>query len=302
MNSFIKMKTTRKDFGALTEQLNKADSGSNGSNYNDDRVWQYKADEKGNFYGEIRFLPTAEGDDAPFVKTYRHFFKGDNGRWFVANCPTTLGSGYPCPCCEENTRYLEGFGGWNDAPEKAKNVVRSRKRNQQYVSNIYVVKDPANPENEGKVFLFKYGPRIYQKLVSAISPEFEDESPIDPFDLWEGATFKLKVRKVDGQTSYDRSEFDEPSALSNDDEELEKIWRSQYKLSEFTDPEKFESYDTLKTRLNRALGTTDSTPVSAEQMAKTEVMNKTVEEKPVSKTIEDDEDDTMAFFENLAKD
>ena len=170
MTQFTKMKAKRKDFGALADQLNKGDQGSSSSNYNDDRVWQYKADEKGNYYGEIRFLPTADGDDAPFVKTFRHFFKSDIGKWFIADCPTTLGKGNPCPVCDENTRHLEGYGGWTDAPEKEKNVVRNRKRNQQYVSNILVVKDPANPSNEGKVMLFKYGPRIYQKLVGAITP------------------------------------------------------------------------------------------------------------------------------------
>ena len=312
MSNFSKMKSKRKDFGALAAQLNKGETQkSSSSSYEDDRVWKYKADEKGNYYGEIRFLPTADGDDAPFVKTFRHFFKSDTGKWFIAECPTTLGAGNPCPCCEENTRYLEGFGGWGDAPEKAKTVVRNRKRNQQYVSNIYVVKDPANPENEGKTMLFKYGPRIYQKLLGAITPEFEDESPIDPFDLWEGATFKLKVRKVDGQTSYDKSEFSEAGPLSTDDDELERIWKSQHKLAEFIDPAKFEAYDALKTRLARALGTAPGgAPVTAEGMAKADVANQTVAEAPAGKTVDvvdedesdsdSDDDDTMSFFENLA--
>lgn len=307
MGNFSKMKAKRKDFGALAEQLNKGEQGQSSSGYQDDRVWQYKADEKGNYYGEIRFLPTAEGDDAPFVKTFRHFFKSDSGKWFIADCPTTLGAGNPCPCCEENTRYLEDFGGWKDAPEKAKQVVRNRKRNQQYVSNIMVVKDPANPDNEGKVMLFKYGPRIYQKILGAIAPEFEDETPLDPFDLWEGATFKLKVRKVDGQTSYDKSEFSAPSPLSDDDDKLEEIWKSQHKLAEFTNPEKFESYDKLKTRLEKALGSVGDAPKTAEAMAKKDVADKVADAEPVSKTVDldddagDDDDDTMSFFENLAK-
>jgi hypothetical protein len=294
------MKSKKKDFAALAAKLGDEGTGTKKS-YEDSRFWKYQADEKGNYSGVIRFLPTADTDDMPYVKTFAHFFKSEIGKWYIADCPTTVKEN--CPVCEENTRYLEGFGGWQSAPETAKAFVRNRKRNQSYTANIYVVKDPANPDNEGKVFLFKYGYRIQEKILGSISPEFDDETPIDPFDFWGGANFKLKVRKLDGQTSYDKSEFDSPSQLLEDESEMEILWGKQHKLTEFVDPAKFESYEKLSEKLNRALGknANASEPTTAEALSKT----KTSPPKKVERVVEevqddDDDDDTLDFFKNLA--
>lgn len=303
MSHFNKMKSKKVNFAALAAKL--GDEGGGKKNYEDSRFWKYQADEKGNYSGVIRFLPTADTDDMPYVKTFAHFFKSEIGKWYIADCPTTIKES--CPVCDENNRYLAGFGGWNSAPEAAKTYVRNRKRNQSYTANIYVVKDPANPDNEGKVFLFKYGYRIQEKIHGAISPEFDDETPIDPFDFWGGANFKLKVRKLDGQTSYDKCEFDKPTQLLVDDSDMEDVWNKQYKLSEFIDPEKFESYDKLKEKLDRALGSNSggSVPKTADELSKTKTseskkVEKVMEEPESGVSVPDDDDGTMDFFKNLA--
>jgi len=220
--SFANLKK-QSSLGSLTaklvqevEKLNKTSSSG------DDRLWKIERDKSGNGYAVIRFLPAPDGEDDSFVQVWSHAFQGTGG-WYIENSLTTLGRKDPV---SEMNREL-----WNSGNKSDQDIVRQRKRKLSYYSNIYVVKDPAHPENEGKVFLFKYGKKIFEKITSALQPEFEDETPVDAFDLWKGANFKLKVRMADGYPNYDKSEFDSPSVLGSfDDEELETIWKKQYSL------------------------------------------------------------------------
>jgi hypothetical protein len=245
MSNFANLKKQSK-LGSLTEKLVKeVEKMNNSSSNKDERMWSLTVDKAQNGYAVIRFLPSPDGEDLPFVKLYSHAFQGPSG-WFIDNCATTLNQ--KCPVCEHNGQL------WNSGSDSNKEVARKQKRKLSYISNIYVVKDPGNPENEGKNFLFKYGKKIFDKLTTAMQPEFEDESPIDPFDFWQGANFKLKAKNVAGYRNYDSSEFATPSALLDDDDAMEAIWKNQYSLSEFLSPDQFKSYEELKTRLDAVLG------------------------------------------------
>jgi hypothetical protein len=214
--------------------------------YKDDRIWKPGIDKAGNGYAVIRFLPEIAGEDTPFVSVYSHAFKGKGG-WLFENCPTTLGE--KCPVCEANTEL------WNSGIEDDKNIARNRKRKLTYISNILVLEDPANPENKGKVFLYQYGTKIFQKIQGLAHPEYQDETAVDPFNFWTGADFKIKIRNVGGYVNYDRSEFAAPAPLlGGDDKKLEELWKKQYALKEFTDKSQFKSYDELKARLKKATG------------------------------------------------
>ena len=272
--------------------------------YVDDRIWKPVMDKTGNGFAIIRFLPASKGEELPWAKLWNHAFQGPTGQWYIENSLTTIGNNDPVS--EHNSAL------WNSGVESDKEIARRQKRKLQYYSNIYVVKDSANPENEGKVFLYRFGKKIFDKVMETMQPAFEDETPVNPFDFWEGANFKLKLRKVDGYWNYDKSEFDAPSALLNgDDAELEALWEKQYSLSEFTAPSNFKSYDELQTRLNTVLsGTTtvgnvtdfktgqafDDSPVE------TVVVDTKEEPAPtVSVTSSDEDDDTMSYFEKLAE-
>jgi len=222
----------------LTSEATKINKSS--ESYKDDRFWRPELDKSSNGFAVIRFLPAVDGEDLPWAKYYSHGFQGKGG-WFIENCPTTLGQ--KCPVCESNSEL------WNSGMEKDKDIARNRKRRLHYVSNIMIVSDPANPQNEGKVFLYKFGKKIFDKINEAMNPEFDDEEKINPFDVWGGANFKLKVRKVAGFINYDKSEFESASALfDGDDAKLEEIWKTQYALTEFTDAKNFKSYDELRTK------------------------------------------------------
>ena len=261
--------------------------------YVDERLWKPELDTSGNGYAVLRFLPAIEGEDLPWVKLFSHAFQGPTGQWFIENSRTTLGRGDvgKDPVSEYNTSL------WNSGVETDKEIARKQKRKLSYYSNIYVVSDSKNPHNEGKVFLFRYGKKIFDKLMAAMQPEFEDESPINPFDFWKGANFKLKIRKVDGYWNYDKSEFEAPSPILDDDSAIERIWKEQYSLADFTAPSNFKSYDELKTRLDAVL--------SGKQV----VSNQTVEDEPIAqpkvdtKPVESkqgEEEDTMDYFNKLA--
>ena len=222
------------------EKINKSKGGA------DERFWKPELDKSGNGYAVIRFLPAPDGEDMPWAKVYSHAFQGPGG-WYIENSLTTIDQKDPVG---EVNRKL-----WNSGIDADKDTARKQKRKLTYYTNIYVVRDPAHPENEGKVFLYKFGKKIYDKITAAMQPEFEDETPINPFDLWEGANFKLKICKVAGYWNYDKSEFDSQSALSKDDDELEGIWKKEYSLSAFTTPDQFKTYDELQSRLSEVLGT-----------------------------------------------
>ena len=302
--SFSDLKKQSK-LGSLTEKLVKEVEKMNTSgNSSDDRLWKLECDKANNGYAVIRFLPAPDGEDLPFVKVYSHAFQGPGG-WIIDNCATTLNQ--KCPVCEHNS------GLWNSGIDSNKEVARKQKRKLTYVSNIYVVKDPANPDNEGKVFLFKYGKKIFDKLTEAMQPEFEDETPIDPFDFWTGANFKLKAKNVAGYRNYDSSEFAAQGALLNDDDAMEAIWKKQYSLVEFIAPDQFKSYEEMKKRLESVLGGKSAridsevedednyrgpAPSLTEDL-RTELSNL----KPTrSVAVDDDEDsdETLSYFEKLA--
>ena len=293
--------------GSLTEKLVKEVEKMNSSgSSSDERVWKLDCDKSGNGYAVIRFLPAPDGEDLPFVKVYSHAFQGPGG-WLIDNCLTSINQ--KCLVCEHNS------GLWNNGTDAGKEVARKQKRKLTYVSNIYVVKDPANPSNEGKVFLFKYGKKIFDKITEAMQPEFEDESPIDPFDFWQGANFKLKAKNVAGYRNYDSSEFASQSALLDDDDAMEAIWKKQYSLADFMSPSEFKTYEELKKRLSSVLGT-KNTRIAEEVEDEDDYRGSTKELdddlrselnnlKPTRSApapAEDDDDDALSYFARLAED
>jgi len=248
MSSFANLKRNRSSLEKLSKAVEATQSTGEGSK-DDTRFWQPEVDKAGNGMAVIRFLPApgVDGDDAlPWVRVFSHGFQGPGG-WFIDNCLTTLND--KCPVCEHNNTL------WNSGIEANKDVARKQKRKLSYVANILVISDPSNPENEGQVKLFKFGKKIFDKITEAMNPEFADETPVNPFDMWEGANFKLKIRNVEGYRNYDKSEFAEKSALlDGDDAKLEALWKQEYSLKEFLDPKHFKPYEVLKARLDKVLG------------------------------------------------
>ena len=228
----------------LVSQVEKMNKGSNGV---DDRLWKPEVDKAGNGYAVIRFLPAPDGEDLPWAKLYTHAFQASGG-WYIENSLTTLGQ--KDPVSEHNSQL------WNSGVDSDKEVARKQKRKLSYYSNVYVVKDPSNPANEGKVFLFRYGKKIFDKITAAMQPEFEDEQAINPFDFWAGANFKIKIKKVAGYWNYDSSEFAAPAPLLDDDDAMEAVWKQEYSLAELVAPDQFKSYEDLKKRLDYVLGLT----------------------------------------------
>ena len=242
--SFADLKAKANDMSALVGAA--GTSTTEKKSYGDDRMWKPTVDKAGNGYAVIRFLPAVEGDDLPWAKYWDHFFQGPTGQWYVEKSLTTIGK--DDPVSEMNSKL------WNTGIEADKDTARKRKRRLHYVSNIYVVSDPENPENEGKVFLYTYGAKIFEKIMDSMQPKFQDESPVNPFDMWKGANFKMKIANVAGYRNYDRSEFANAEALNADDSVLEGIYNQQHSLNEFTDPSSFKSYSELNLKLTRVLG------------------------------------------------
>ena len=282
----------KNNLDSLLDAAQKENAPQEKKSYVDERLWRPQLDKSGNGYAVIRFLPPCDGENLPWAKLWSHAFQGPTGQWYIENSLTTLSQ--KDPVSEHNTRL------WNSGVESDKEIARKQKRKLQYYSNIYVVSDTKNPDNEGKVFLYRFGKKIFDKLMEAMQPAFEDETPINPFDFWTGANFKLKIRKVDGYWNYDKSEFDNVSTLSDNDDELEKIYKSQYSLNEFTAPTNFKSYDELKTRLDMVLSGTVAVSTVETLMDDEQTAPVVVDTKAVSAT--DDEDDAMSYFEKLASD
>jgi hypothetical protein len=303
--SFKDLKKKSKDISKLTQELDKLNKGG-AESYKDDRFWKPELDQASNGFAVIRFLPVVDGEDVPWARIFSHGFQGKGG-WLIENCPTTLGK--KCPICEGNNEL------WNSGNEDDKTVARDRKRKLSYVSNIMVVSDPKHPENEGKIFLFKYGKKIFDKLMEKIQPEFPDDEPINVFDFWQGANFKLKIRKVAGYVNYDKSEFETPSALlGGEDAKLEELWKKQYALKEFTSAENFKSYDELKTKMDTVLkGGNESKAKSAEEMEEIEAEAEArfgspkmrpapkMSEKKIAVDEDAEEENALSYFEKLAK-
>jgi len=290
-------KTSGNDLDTLTNQLEKLNP-QREARRGDDRFWQPTVDKAGNGYAVVRFLPASANEEVPFVRVFSHGFQGPGG-WYIESSLSTIGRKDPVG---ELNQTL-----WNTGGDEGKEQARKQKRKLQFVSNIYVVKDPGNPENEGKVFLYKYGKKIWDKIEAQMNPEFEDETKVNPFDLWQGADFKLKIRKVAGYRNYDSSEFDSPTPLLDDDERLEGIWNKQHGLNEFVDPNNFKSYEELKQKLDRVLGKTVSTTTAAETMIEQEEdswepTESSTPTNPLSQSPQvADDDDDMAFFKKLAE-
>jgi len=281
----------------LLQQVQKDESpATEKKSYVDERLWKPNVDKSGNGYAVIRFLPAPKGEELPWVRVWNHAFQGPTGQWYIENSLTTLNQ--KDPVSEYNTVL------WNSGVESDKEIARKQKRKLKYYSNIYVVSDPSNPENEGKVFLYAYGKKIFDKLMEAMQPAFEDETPINPFDLWEGANFKLKIRKVDGYWNYDKSEFESTSQLAGDDAALEAIYNKEHSLADFLAPTNFKSYDELKTRLDAVLsGTVVATKTAAVMAEEDEAPFKPdfkSEPAPTMSSVDDDDDDAMSYFEKLA--
>ena len=308
--SFADLKKQSK-LGSLTQKLVKEveKMNNNGGGSTDDRFWKLECDKGGNGYAVIRFLPAPDSEDLPFVKLYSHAFQGPGG-WYIENSLTTLGQ--KDPVSEYNTML------WNNGTDLGKETARKQKRKLTYISNIYVVKDPANPENEGKVFLYKYGKKIFDKLTAAMQPEFEDEEAIDPFDFWQGANFKLKAKNVAGYRNYDSSEFARQDPLLDDDDAMEEIWKGQYSLQEFVAADQFKDYDALKKRLDYVLGN-KGTPSFQDQETVEEEENfrrenrgenlddlsegrsKSFNSPDIMPSSTEDDDDALSYFAKLAE-
>ena len=289
---FSTLKKGRSNFDSLIKEVDKIATPQQESQ-KDERFWQPEVDKAGNGSAVIRFLPPPKGEDLPWVRIWNHAFKGPTGKWYIENSLTTLGK--PDPVSELNSEL------WNSGNEDNKKIAQAQKRKLVYISNIYVVKDPAHPENEGKVFLYKYGKKIFDKIKDVMQPLFEDEEPINPFDFWKGANFKLKIRNVENYRNYDKSSFDS-SSLLGDDDDLEKIWNKQHSLQEFLDPRYFKSYDELKSKLETVLSTTGSSMVKAEDVEfETSKPKSSPRPKAPELDLEDD-DESLSYFAKLAND
>ena len=290
--SFADLKKKSGSFEKLQAELDKVNNPV--TSFGDDRFWKPELDKSGNGYAVIRFLPQPTGEDLPWVRIWSHAFKGPGG-WYIENSLTTLNK--KDPVSEYNTEL------WNSGLESDKDTARKQKRILKYYSNVLIVSDPKHPENEGKIFLFRYGKKIHDKLAEVINPQFEDETAYDPFDFWKGANFKLKVRKVDGFWNYDKSEFDGSSEVFDGDEgKLEELYGKLYSLTQFLKEDNFKSYDDLKSKLNRTLtgsgvqGTVEKfTPTPKGDKAETPTT-------PASSVVDEGEEDTLSYFAKLADD
>ena len=281
----------------LLQQVQKDESPSTEKkSYVDERLWKPQVDKAGNGYAVLRFLPAPKGEELPWVRVWNHAFQGPTGQWFIENSLTTLNQ--KDPVSEYNSQL------WNSGVESDKEIARKQKRKLQYYSNVYIVQDSTNPENEGKVMLYRYGKKIFDKLMETMQPAFEDEKAINPFDLWEGANFKLKIRKVDGYWNYDKSEFDSVTPLKSTDEELESIWNAEHSLADFVAPSNFKSYDELKTRLDAVLsGTVVAAKTAAAMIEEDETpFTPTFKSEPAPQptSVDNEDDDAMSYFEKLA--
>lgn len=283
------------NFDKLNKELSKLNS-SNQSGNSDDRIWKCATDKSGNGFAIIRFLPAPNAEDFPFVRIWDHGFQGPGG-WYIEKSLTTLGENDPVS--EFNSKL------WNSGLESDKELARKQKRRLSYYSNIYVIKDPANPANEGKVFLYKYGKKIFDKIQDLMTPQFEDEQPVNPFDFWNGANFKLKVRNLEGYPNYDKSEFEASGPLSDDDDELETIYKQQHSLQELLARKNFKSYDELTAKLNKALGL-NAAPQRAQSIPEQKPAEVRARDPEPAKgistpPIQGDEDDDLDWFKQLAE-
>jgi len=297
MSDFSQFKRNRNSLEKLTKAIQDTTQPAESGSKEDTRFWQPEVDKAGNGMAIIRFLPgpSVDGDDGlPWVRVFNHGFQGPGG-WYIENSLTTLGQ--KDPVSEYNSTL------WNSGIEANKEIARKQKRRLTYISNILVVSDPKHPENEGQIKLYKYGKKIFDKINETMNPEFPDEKPVNPFDFWEGANFKLKIRQVEGYRNYDKSEFESPAPLfDGDDDKLEALWKKEYSLKEFLEPKHFKSYDVLKAKLDKVLGFDGESPIAKTKAedAKLKTYDDDVQEIMSKKTPALDEDDDLNYFTSLA--
>jgi hypothetical protein len=296
INTLRKMRN--QDFGKISSEFEKiANPQSETKSYQDDRFWKLEADKAGNGTATLRFLPRAEGDELPWIKIFSHGFQGPTGKWYIENSLTTIGENDPVG--ELNSRL------WNTGSDADKETARKQKRKLSYYANVLVVSDPKHPENEGKVKLFKFGKKIFDKIMDKARPTFEDETPMNVFDFWEGADFKLRMRKVDGYPNYDQSAFQEPSPVANSEDEILSIANSQYKLAEFVDKKNFKTYEELARKLASVLESSGGSTQNAASIADDdddEPIRQVKVTAPKNKVsiASDDDEDAMSFFKKIA--
>jgi len=299
--SFANLKRNSASVNDLLQAANQlsGQSETDKKSYVDERIWKPTVDKAGNGYAVIRFLPAPEGEDLPWARFWDHAFQGPTGQWFIEKSLTSIGQNDPVS--ELNSKL------WNSGNDDDKATVRKQKRRLNYVTNIMVLSDPGNPENEGKVFLYKFGKKIYDMIMDVMQPQFQDEQPVNPFDFWEGADFKLKIRKVEGYRNYDKSEFSAKTALvGGDDAKLEGIYNSLYSLKEFTDPSTYKSYEELQAKLNSVLNGTSAPAATAETVAMDSTPAPTYNEAPAVEPAstpapsDSEDDDTLSYFAKLA--
>ena len=293
--SFQNLKRNRDQISKLVQAAESAGGTAEKKNYDDERIWKPTVDKAGNGYAVLRFLPAAEGQELPWVRYWDHAFKGPTGLWYIENSLTSIGQADPVG--ELNSRL------WNTGNDADKDKARAQKRRLHYVTNVLVVQDPSNPANEGKVFLYKFGKKIFDKIMDVMQPQFADEQPVNPFDFWEGADFKLKIRNVEGYRNYDKSEFASPTALYESDEsKLEGIYNQLHNLGEFTDPSNYKTYDELKQKLMRVLG--EESTAGAYTVREEAKINEPAPAPQAPVTAEEmnvsNDDDTMSYFARLA--
>jgi len=290
--SFAELKRSGKtSLDALLQETNKLTNNEGNKGGADTRFWQPEVDKAGNGYAIIRFLPAPKGEDIPWVRLFNHGFQGPGG-WYIENSLTTLNK--KDPVSEYNSTL------WNRGDDAGKEQARKQKRRLLYIANVYIVKDQLHPENEGQVKLYRFGKKIFDKLNEAMNPQFEDEKPLNPFDLWEGANFMLKIRNLDGYRNYDKSEFGESGPLLDDESKMEGVWNSEFKLGEFIDPSKFKTYDELKQKLDKVLalsGGSQPSSTAEQTQLETAPAPSAGKSSPPPKT---DEDDNLDFFQKLA--
>jgi hypothetical protein len=295
MSSFAALKRNKSSFEKLSKAIEATTQPAEAGSKDDNRFWQPEVDKSGNGMAIIRFLsaPSVDGDDAlPWVRVFNHGFQGPGG-WLIDNCLTTING--KCPICEHNTTL------WNSGIEANKEIVRKQKRKLSYYANILIVSDPKHPENEGQVKLFKFGKKIFDKITEAMNPDFPDEKPMNPFDFWEGANFKLKIRNVEGYRNYDKSEFDSPSAvLGGDDDKIEALWKKEYSLKEFLEAKNFKAPEQLKARLEKVLGF-EGAPIRSKAEDEVSVMKSSVVDDEILKKVSATDDEDMDFFKSLAE-
>ena len=304
---FASLKKNRsKTLDKLNSQLDKLTTKSY-SDPNEGKIWKPTRDKAGNGFAIIRFLPAPQGEEMPFIRIWDHGFQGPTGLWYIEKSLTTIGQ--DDPVSEYNAKL------WNSGLESDKEVARKQKRRLKYYANVYIVKDSGNPENEGKVFLFAFGKKIFDKLNDLMNPSFEDEQPVNPFDLWEGANFRLKIRQFEGYPNYDKSEFDTPAPLFEDDNEMEQVWKQEHSLQDLLDPKHFKSYSELKTKLYRVLALaedsaepvaqssyeSDDDDLNLSNLKSQEATSAPVAESKASTTYDDEDDDDLAIFKELAR-